>query len=234
MQSKPNRRRYAGDGPWRLPPGRILPGTSCSFINQFRRAVRWPRKIQGTRRARRFQQEPAAQVDQLELSVRSANCLKNDNHRPISASREKTEPKMLRTPQLSPASRRKQIKEVLAPDGPASPALKSRGPAAGDLRGVGQAPSDEPLTERPVADVSPGPMGDPNHPRALPGHRLIGPMRADDGKPAIGLKAKDRRPELKGDRRCVMGMSARKLNRHLPSTARPLVCQAWRRPTHQT
>jgi DNA-directed RNA polymerase subunit alpha len=52
-------------------------------------------------------------VDELELSVRSANCLKNDNIVYIGDLVQKTEPEMLRTPNFGRKSLN-EIKEVLA------------------------------------------------------------------------------------------------------------------------
>ena len=58
-------------------------------------------------------------VDELELSVRSANCLKNDNIVYIGDLVQKSEAEMLRTPNFGRKSLN-EIKEVLAADGPAS------------------------------------------------------------------------------------------------------------------
>ena len=52
-------------------------------------------------------------VDELELSVRSANCLKNDNIIYIGDLVQKTESEMLRTPNFGRKSLN-EIKEVLA------------------------------------------------------------------------------------------------------------------------
>ena len=52
-------------------------------------------------------------VDELELSVRSANCLKNDNIIYIGDLAQKTEQEMLRTPNFGRKSLN-EIKEVLA------------------------------------------------------------------------------------------------------------------------
>ena len=52
-------------------------------------------------------------VDELELSVRSANCLKNDNIIYIGDLVQKTEAEMLRTPNFGRKSLN-EIKEVLA------------------------------------------------------------------------------------------------------------------------
>ena len=75
-------------------------------------------------------------VDELELSVRCANCLKNDNIIYIGDLVQKTEAEMLRTPNFGRKSLN-EIKEVLSLDGPAAghghPRL-----AAGEHRGNGQ------------------------------------------------------------------------------------------------
>ena len=74
-------------------------------------------------------------VDELELSVRSANCLKNDNIVYIGDLVQKTEAEMLRTPNFGRKSLN-EIKEVLSHMG-----LESRhggaGLAAGEHRGAG-------------------------------------------------------------------------------------------------
>jgi hypothetical protein len=57
-------------------------------------------------------------VDELELSVRSANCLKNDNIVYIGDLVQKTEAEMLRTPNFGRKSLN-EIKEVLSEDGSA-------------------------------------------------------------------------------------------------------------------
>ncbi|MFL5296390.1 MAG: DNA-directed RNA polymerase subunit alpha [Phenylobacterium sp.] len=58
-------------------------------------------------------EEPKKKVDELELSVRSANCLKNDNIVYIGDLIQKTEAEMLRTPNFGRKSLN-EIKEVLA------------------------------------------------------------------------------------------------------------------------
>jgi DNA-directed RNA polymerase subunit alpha len=76
-------------------------------------------------------------VDELELSVRSANCLKNDNIVYIGDLIQKTEAEMLRTPNFGRKSLN-EIKEVLAHHGP--PSRHGRAElAAGEHRGAGQA-----------------------------------------------------------------------------------------------
>ena len=60
-----------------------------------------------------FSPELLKKVDELELSVRSANCLKNDNIVYIGDLIQKTEAEMLRTPNFGRKSLN-EIKEVLA------------------------------------------------------------------------------------------------------------------------
>ena len=76
-------------------------------------------------------------VDELELSVRSANCLKNDNIVYIGDLIQKTEAEMLRTPNFGRKSLN-EIKEVLARHGPSS-RHGSRRLAAGEHRRARQA-----------------------------------------------------------------------------------------------
>jgi hypothetical protein len=76
-------------------------------------------------------------VDELELSVRSANCLKNDNIVYIGDLIQKTEAEMLRTPNFGRKSLN-EIKEVLVGHGPAS-GHGRRKLAAGKHRRPGQA-----------------------------------------------------------------------------------------------
>merc|ERR1711975_138606 len=59
-----------------------------------------------------FSRNLLKKVDELELSVRSANCLKNDNIVYIGDLVQKTEPEMLRTPNFGRKSLN-EIKEVL-------------------------------------------------------------------------------------------------------------------------
>jgi len=61
----------------------------------------------------RFNRNLLRKVDELELSVRSANCLKNDNIIYIGDLVQKTEAEMLRTPNFVRKSLN-EIKEVLA------------------------------------------------------------------------------------------------------------------------
>ena len=60
-----------------------------------------------------FNRNLLRKVDELELSVRSANCLKNDNIVYIGDLIQKTESEMLRTPNFGRKSLN-EIKEVLA------------------------------------------------------------------------------------------------------------------------
>ncbi|MBO6639487.1 MAG: DNA-directed RNA polymerase subunit alpha, partial [Roseitalea sp.] len=60
-----------------------------------------------------FNRNLLRKVDELELSVRSANCLKNDNIIYIGDLVQKTETEMLRTPNFGRKSLN-EIKEVLA------------------------------------------------------------------------------------------------------------------------
>ena len=60
-----------------------------------------------------FNQNLLRKVDDMELSVRSANCLKNDNLRYIGDLVQKTEAEMLRTPNFGRKSLN-EIKELLA------------------------------------------------------------------------------------------------------------------------
>ena len=76
-------------------------------------------------------------VDELELSVRSANCLKNDNIVYIGDLIQKTEARCLRTPNFGRKSLN-EIKEVSGSNGPASRHGSSE-LAAGQHRRAGQA-----------------------------------------------------------------------------------------------
>ena len=62
---------------------------------------------------RKFNRNLLRKVDELELSVRSANCLKNDNIIYIGDLVQKTEQEMLRTPNFGRKSLN-EIKEVLS------------------------------------------------------------------------------------------------------------------------
>ena len=81
-------------------------------VHQFRRAAERGRgRVQATELA--FNPALLKKVDELELSVRSANCLKNDNIVYIGDLIQKTEAEMLRTPNFGRKSLN-EIKEVLA------------------------------------------------------------------------------------------------------------------------
>ena len=86
-------------------------------------------------------------VDELELSVRSANCLKNDNIVYIGDLIQKTEAEMLRTPNFGRKSLN-EIKEVLASMGLAS-RHGSAGLAAGEYRRARQALRGSLLSRKP-------------------------------------------------------------------------------------
>ena len=92
-------------------PGRAYPSGPAFDLRQLRRAG-----IGHTSgRGRRSGVQPALlkKVDELELSVRSANCLKNDNIVYIGDLIQKTEAEMLRTPNFGRKSLN-EIKEVLS------------------------------------------------------------------------------------------------------------------------
>jgi len=88
---------------------RILQDQLQMFIN-----FEEPRAIQETVEAAEpaFNRNLLRKVDELELSVRSANCLKNDNIIYIGDLVQKTEQEMLRTPNFGRKSLN-EIKEVL-------------------------------------------------------------------------------------------------------------------------
>jgi DNA-directed RNA polymerase subunit alpha len=71
------------------------------------------RKVEEERDDLPFNRNLLRKVDELELSVRSANCLKNDNIVYIGDLVQKTEQEMLRTPNFGRKSLN-EIKEVLA------------------------------------------------------------------------------------------------------------------------
>ncbi|MBW8268142.1 DNA-directed RNA polymerase subunit alpha [Caldovatus aquaticus] len=71
------------------------------------------RKVEEVREELPFNRNLLRKVDELELSVRSANCLKNDNIVYIGDLVQKTEQEMLRTPNFGRKSLN-EIKEVLA------------------------------------------------------------------------------------------------------------------------
>ncbi len=84
-----------------------------------------------------FNRNLLRKVDELELSVRSANCLKNDNIVYIGDLVQKSEQEMLRTPNFGRKSLN-EIKEVLGSMG-LSLGMTVSGLAAGEHRGSGQA-----------------------------------------------------------------------------------------------
>ena len=84
-----------------------------------------------------FNRNLLRKVDELELSVRSANCLKNDNIVYIGDLVQKSEQEMLRTPNFGRKSLN-EIKEVLTSMG-LSLGMTRGGLAAGEHRGPGQA-----------------------------------------------------------------------------------------------
>ena len=108
MRSRPTARSRPRM-PWRSPPASCRTSCSCSSTSRSR----------ARRCARRAADELPVQphllrkVDELELSVRSANCLKNDNIVYIGDLVQKTEAEMLRTPNFGRKSLN-EIKEVLA------------------------------------------------------------------------------------------------------------------------
>ena len=90
---------------------RILQDQLNVFVNfeEPRKEDASPRRSRISPSTRRFLKK----VDELELSVRSANCLKNDNIVYIGDLVQKTEAEMLRTPNFGRKSLN-EIKEVLA------------------------------------------------------------------------------------------------------------------------
>jgi DNA-directed RNA polymerase subunit alpha len=89
---------------------RIIQDQLSVFVN-----FEEPRKDEAPTTAPQLPFNPALlkKVDELELSVRSANCLKNDNIVYIGDLIQKTEAEMLRTPNFGRKSLN-EIKEVLA------------------------------------------------------------------------------------------------------------------------
>ena len=85
--------------------------TSCA-VRQLRGAAEGSRR-RGRQPELAFNPALLKKVDELELSVRSANCLKNDNIVYIGDLIQKTEAEMLRTPNFGRKSLN-EIKEVLA------------------------------------------------------------------------------------------------------------------------
>ena len=85
-----------------------------------------------------FNKNLLRKVDELELSVRSANCLKNDNIVYIGDLVQKTEAEMLRTPNFG----RKSLERDQGSAGPDGAPSRHGNPelAAREHRGAGQAP----------------------------------------------------------------------------------------------
>ena len=80
---------------------------------EFKWATRYIKRVSKKSVEPKFHRYLLKKVDELELSVRSANCLKNDNIIYIGDLVQKTEPEMLRMPNFTPNSLN-EIKEVLA------------------------------------------------------------------------------------------------------------------------
>ena len=91
---------------------RAHPAGPAAALHQFRGAARRQSRKSG-RAELPFNKNLLRKVDELELSVRSANCLKNDNIVYIGDLVQKTEAEMLRTPNFGRKSLN-EIKEVLA------------------------------------------------------------------------------------------------------------------------
>ena len=107
-----DRDRRLGHGPRtrsRSPRASCRTSSRCSSISRSRRRKR-PSSAQPELA---FNAALLKKVDELELSVRSANCLKNDNIVYIGDLIQKTEAEMLRTPNFGRKSLN-EIKEVLA------------------------------------------------------------------------------------------------------------------------
>ena len=104
-------RRHDGPGrcAWRSPRASSRTSCSCSSTSRSRREVRKEEQQDDFP----FNRNLLRKVDELELSVRSANCLKNDNIIYIGDLVQKTEAEMLRTPNFGRKSLN-EIKEVLA------------------------------------------------------------------------------------------------------------------------
>ncbi len=90
-----------------MPPGSCRTSCRCSSTSTS------PRGSEEERPELEFNPALLKKVDELELSVRSANCLKNDNIVYIGDLIQKTEAEMLRTPNFGRKSLN-EIKEVLA------------------------------------------------------------------------------------------------------------------------
>mgnify|MGYP003694786185 CR=1 FL=1 len=92
---------------------RAHPAGPARRLHQLRGAARSRSRQRQASGARRSTPALLKKVDELELSVRSANCLKNDNIVYIGDLIQKTEAEMLRTPNFGRKSLN-EIKEVLA------------------------------------------------------------------------------------------------------------------------
>ena len=157
--------------------------SACSSISRSRR--RKPAEVSVPELA--FNPALLKKVDELELSVRSANCLKNDNIVYIGDLIQKTEAEMLRTPNFGRKSLN-EIKEVLAPDGPAS-RHGSAGLAAGEHRRPRQALRRSVLDDRERmtdADLPSVTTSDSWHPNLEKSHapRQFRPPAQPHGKPS--------------------------------------------------
>ena len=101
-----------GDAGGRGGARRAHPAGPAAALHQLRGAARSVRKEEQQDELP-FNRNLLRKVDELELSVRSANCLKNDNIVYIGDLVQKTEAEMLRTPNFGRKSLN-EIKEVLA------------------------------------------------------------------------------------------------------------------------
>ena len=128
--------RRLGHGRGRRGAGRAHPAGPARRVHQLRGAEEG-RRGDAKHPELAFNAALLKKVDELELSVRSANCLKNDNIVYIGDLIQKTEAEMLRTPNFGRKSLN-EIKEVLATHGPAS-RHGSAELAARQHRGAGQA-----------------------------------------------------------------------------------------------
>ena len=173
-EGRDQRRRHAGRR--RGAAARILQDQLQLFIN-----FEEPRAVaEESAGEPPFNRNLLRKVDELELSVRSANCLKNDNIIYIGDLVQKTEAEMLRTPNFGRKSLN-EIKEVLAGMGlhlgHGNPGL-----AAGQHRGDGQAAGRAVLGRQYLTGqaLSLRRTGDPHSSRA--GRRIsIGFVRRNHG-----------------------------------------------------
>ena len=125
---------------------RAHPAGPAPGLHQFRRAA--SRDEQTPKPELAFNPALLKKVDELELSVRSANCLKNDNIVYIGDLIQKTEAEMLRTPNFGRKSLERDQGSAGA-DGPA-PGHGSARLAAGKYRRTRQA------VRRPLLSTRPG------------------------------------------------------------------------------